>query len=378
MMADSFLSDSPTNAVFTDTTPVDIDMSQVKLEQWVSDVLTKHASISVPEEVALVPLAGDAGFRRYFEVNVQPRLLAVLATQCKGNSESAAYFSQLAAVLRDNGVPTPNIIACDAAQNYLLIEHFGDSVFLDELNADSVDMLYAEALMVLLRLQQVPRSALSGLDIGDYDAGSLRTEMQLFRDWFVQQLLGHGLSDTENQMIDDAFAFLIAQAQAQPQVLVHRDYHSRNLIYRAGEAPGVIDFQDAVWGPVTYDAVSLLRDCYIRWSPQQVERWALSYGNLLAELELIPPISHQQFLQWFDTMGLQRHIKVLGIFARLALRDNKPSYLHDLPLVLRYTLELAARYEQTQALAQWIEEILLPLAQQQPWYVSPLTAGDGT
>jgi len=188
--------------------------------------------------------------------------------------------------------------------------------------------------------------------------------------------LKYDLSGEEQQLIDNTFQFLTEQALAQPQVLVHRDYHSRNLMVREGEAPGVIDFQDALWGPVTYDLVSLLRDCYIRWSPEKVQQWVLGYGNMAYELGIIPATSGEQFMQWFDTIGLQRHIKVLGIFARLSLRDGKHSYLDDLPLVMRYTLEVAAEYQETQAFAQWFEDKLLPIIQSQSWYSNHLIAGD--
>ena len=170
--------------------------------------------------------------------------------------------------------------------------------------------------------------------------------------------------------------FLEEQALAQPQVLVHRDYHSRNLLIRAGQTPGVIDFQDAVWGPVTYDVVSLLRDCYLRWPPQQVEDWAVDYIDMAMESKIVSKVSRDQFLNWFYTMGLQRHIKVLGVFSRLWLRDNKAQYLADLPLVLRYTLETAESYRETQAFATWLSTSLLDIIEKQPWYRDYRTAGD--
>jgi aminoglycoside/choline kinase family phosphotransferase len=348
-----------------------LDVKQ--LAQWVTNELEKHPDINRDVVVDLTPLFGDAGFRQYFHVNTAPALLAVMAPNTPGVSESADYFSSLSSILRHQGVPTPTVLSCDVEQNLLLIECFNGSDLFDALSPDTVDVLYGEALLVLLRLQQIPRARVS---VEDYDAALLLSEMALFQEWFVEGLLGYSLSASEKQLISDCFAFLVAQAEEQPRVLVHRDYHSRNLIHREGEAPGVIDFQDSVGGPLTYDLVSLLRDCYIRWTPDQVKRWALGYGNLAYELGLLPMTSTEQFLQWFDTMGLQRHIKVLGVFARLSLRDGKDRYLADLPLVIRYTLEVSHEYSETKPFAEWFEQCLLPKIQVQPWYQDHLTVGD--
>jgi aminoglycoside/choline kinase family phosphotransferase len=237
----------------------------------------------------------------------------------------------------------------------------------------NAEILYGEALLVLLRLKQIPHSIVS---VAEYNKSLLLKEMNLFRQWFVGELLAYAPSIEEEKLIAAAFDFLADQALSQPQVLVHRDYHSRNLIYREAKAPGVIDFQDAVWGPITYDLVSLLRDCYIRWPPERVRQWAMGYGNMAYEIGLLPMTSSQQFLQWFDTMGLQRHIKVLGVFARLSLRDGKHGYLNDLPLVIRYVLEIANQYPQTQVFASLFEEKLLPLCVSQAWYNDYASAGD--
>lgn len=339
--------------------------TQNSLEQWIGRQLQSHRDIASMGPLQLSPLAGDAGFRQYYRVNTSPPLLAVSAPKGTGQSESASYFAKLSATLRKQGAPTPQVIACDAEQNFLLIEDFGGQSFLDVLNPDSANLLYSEALMVLLRLQQIPQHV---VNLPSYDATLLQREMALFGDWFVEQLLGHAVTDDERQLFMQTFDFLTQQALSQPQVLVHRDYHSRNIMYREGEAPGVIDFQDAVWGPITYDLVSLLKDCYIAWPPEDVKRWLMAYGNLAMELGVLPETSEDQWQQWFDTMGMQRHIKVLGIFARLFLRDKKPQYLNDLPLVWHYTLTAAEAYSETQAFAQWCQQTLLPLVQQQTWY----------
>ena len=342
----------------------------LQLQAWIVEQLKLHENIKVDQPVSLTVLNGDAGFRQYFRVNTRPSLLAVSAPVDSGKSEDACYFAKLSDILRKEGVPTPQIIACDNAQIFLLVEDFGDESFLSMLDADSVDLLYSEASMVLLRMQQIqPETLISaGIDLPPYSQELLRDELEIFTEWFVEVMLGKVLSNSERKLLDDAFSFLESQAQAQPQVLVHRDYHSRNIIYREGEAPGVIDFQDAVWGPITYDLVSLLRDCYVEWPAAQVQRWLRSYGNLAIELGLMDAIDEDKWQRWFDTMGLQRHIKVLGVFARLALRDNKSAYLKDLALTWRYVISIAKKYPQMQPFVIWCESDLLPLVEQQSWY----------
>lgn len=344
-----------------------MSLKKGRLESWVENQLLGLPNIHAASTLHLSPLSGDAGFRQYFLVNCQPSLLAVSAPLTDGVSESASYFAELAETLLKAGVPAPQVLACDEQQNFLLIENFGDQAYLDVLTNDSADVLYGQALMVLLRMQQIPKSA---INLPTYNKAMLLEEMELFDKWFVNQLLAYDLSDSEYSLINKTYNFLIDQALLQPQVLVHRDYHSRNIIFREGEAPGVIDFQDAVWGPITYDVVSLLKDCYVEWSPEQVDRWLMSYGNLAIELELLPEVSADCWRQWFNTMGLQRHIKVLGIFARLSIRDAKHQYLVDLNLVWRYTMDVAKQYPETQAFYEWCQDTLLPLIEKQEWYQS--------
>ncbi len=343
------------------------------LFQWVGQQLSQHVDIDMPETLVLTPLSGDAGARQYYRVNTQPALLAVMAPSSSGRSESAEYFAQLSSYLLSRGIYTPKILGCDKTANFLLIECFDGGDLYDHLTEASVDGLYSEALLALLKWQQTPSSEVT---LPLYDTDLLNREMRLFPEWFVGTLLGYSLSADEKQLINTTFAELTEAALAQPQVLVHRDYHSRNLIYRGDKPLGIIDFQDAVIGPITYDLVSILRDCYIRWSPEQVRRWAIGYGNIAYEAGLLPAVSTEQFITWFDMMGLQRHLKVLGIFARLYLRDNKPRYLHDLPLVIRYVLEISRQYPSLQTFAHWFEEALLPIIEQQAWYTDYRRAGD--
>lgn len=341
-------------------------LTETDILPWIAEKISLRDDIDMPQALQLDPLCGDAGARRYYRVNTIPSLLAVTAPKTEGVSECAAHFTKLSNKLRAAGVPTPQVLACDEENNVMLIEDFGEQSYLDVLNDESADLLYSQALMTLLRLQQVPKGTLK---LPKYNRRLLRREMALFDEWFVTSLLGYTLSQSEKSMLDATYTFLEDKALEQPQVLVHRDYHSRNIMYRNGEAPGIIDFQDAVWGPITYDVVSLLRDCYIRWSPEQVKRWLFTYGNMAIELGVMPLVKEKRWQVWFDTMGLQRHIKVLGIFARLSLRDKKDRYLQDLSLVWEYTVSVAKVYPETRAFATWCEDVLQPLVAQQSWYV---------
>lgn len=336
------------------------------LSQWLATVMPDLS----PEALALQPISGDAGARRYFRITPDPERLAVYAPP---ETEKNEIFVKLADFLREQGIHAPRVHAADFERGYLLIDNLGERLFLSDLCSSSVEALYGEALMTLLRMQQ---SSPSSAVLGHYDREALLAEMRLFPEWFVERLLGYRLDTAEHELIEGVFEALVKNALEQPHCFVHRDYHSRNLIHREIGPPGVIDFQDAVWGPFTYDLVSLLRDCYIRWPQEHVKRWALTYATMAKEVGIAPrDMSAEQFLRWFDLMGAQRHIKVLGIFARLALRDHKPSYLHDLPLVIRYTLEVLEEYSGFETFVEWFKAVLLPLAEKQTWYTDYRTAG---
>ncbi|WP_308363897.1 MULTISPECIES: phosphotransferase [unclassified Microbulbifer] len=322
------------------------------------------------ESVALQTLAGDAGFRRYFRTLDAPSLIAVDSPPERTNP---GRFVAVADYLRRHGIHTPMVVAADVERGYMLLEDLGDRQLLGLLNEDSVEGLYAEVLSELLCLQQIPPED----DLfPPYNRELLLAEMRILPEWLAGRLLGHSLSEEENRLLEDTFSLLLDSATEQPQVLVHRDYHSRNLMVRDGERPGVVDFQDAVWGPVTYDLASLLRDCYVRWPRERVEHWALCYADTAESAGILESVPPQTFLRWFDWMGLQRHIKVLGLFPRLYLRDGKRGYLPDLPLVIRYTLEVAGRYPELKPFADWFRSELLPLAERQDWYRDYRNAGE--
>ncbi|WGL15843.1 phosphotransferase [Microbulbifer bruguierae] len=350
------------------------DERREQLRQWAARALQAgHEPLQLPpleSRLHLQPLSGDAGFRRYFRTDTSPSLIAVDSPPQKTNVNR---FVALADYLRRNGIHTPLVIAADIERGYMLLEDLGDTQLLRELNADSVAGLYAEVMNELLCLQQINRA--EGL-FPPYSRELLHMEMSLLPEWLIGKLLGRELDESEHQLLERTFALLLDSAAAQPQVLVHRDYHSRNLMIRDGERPGVVDFQDAVWGPVAYDVVSLLRDCYIRWPQEQVENWALAYASLAMDAGVVPEVTPETFLRWFDWMGLQRHFKVLGLFPRLCLRDGKRGYLPDLPLVIRYTLEVCDKYLELQPFADWFRQEILPLIETQEWYRDYRTAGE--
>jgi len=315
---------------------------------------------------SLTPVAGDASNRRYYRA-ILAGTSYILVDSPPATEKNEAFLA-VRQVLAGAGVTVPALHAVDVARGYLLLQDLGDRLLLDELGADTVDEQYGSAMRVLSRIAALDTG---GMAMPAYDAQLLGEELSRFPTWFVEALLGWVPAADERAMLEALFDTLVASALEQPRVLVHRDFHSRNLMPQADGSLGVIDFQDAVLGPVTYDLVSLLRDCYIQWPPEQVRGWALGYRRLLGPGCLPADVSEVRFLRWFDLMGLQRHIKVLGTFARLALRDDKPAYLDDLPLVIHYVREIAGRYAVQEpvfaAFQQWFDHRLSPLIARQPW-----------
>ncbi len=346
---------------------------QDQLEHWARAQLADLHAHSSPEMVSFTPLNGDAGFRRYYRLNTEPSLLAVDAPP---PLENAGRFAELSQHLLNHHIAVPKVASVDPDNGFLLLEDFGDRLLHRALRQqpESATALYGEALMQLLALQQTPGSE----HFPPYDQAFLRRELNLFVEWFLEGMLGMNLSPEDQALLEGVFDRLEQSALEQPQVAVHRDYHSRNLLIRPDGCMSIVDFQDAVWGPITYDLASLLRDCYIRWPADQIRQWALGYGNMASGIGLLEDVTESQFMQWFDWMGLQRHLKVLGIFSRLALRDDKPQYLKDLPLVIRYILEVCSHYPELADFRYWFEHTVLPKAQSQAWYQDYRLAGETT
>ena len=303
------------------------------------------------------PASADASFRRYFRVTRGADTYIVM--DAPPDKEDVAPFVRVARLLAGMNLNAPLILAQEAAQGFLLLSDLGNLQYLDELKADrEIDRLYADALAALVVMQTTDIE--SARTLPPYDRPLLLREMELMPEWFLDRHLGLPVGPSERQMLDRLFDSLVKAAVSQPMAFVHRDYHSRNLLLTTERNPGILDFQDAVWGPITYDAVSLLKDCYIAWPRQRVLAWLNDYRERLIRTGVTSVGKAADFVRWFDLMGLQRHIKVLGIFARLYYRDAKRGYLNDLPRVLDYTRDTAAAYEETAEFARYLKESIEP------------------
>jgi aminoglycoside/choline kinase family phosphotransferase len=337
---------------------------QPDFSSWIESYLPSH--VQVPSTLNIQALAGDAGFRTYYRLNTCPSLIAV---DSPPHQEKNSAYIAISLFLQSNSVRTPVIYAVDFKRGYMLLEDFGDKLFQRALSLESRDALYQLAESTLMEIQGCAVDcALQSAPVEDFDRNKLTAEMALFEQWFVNQLLGVNLEADKKALLNQLFERLISSALQQPQVLVHSDYHCRNLMLLPNKQLGIIDFQDAMRGPITYDLVSLLRDCYVRHPSDWVTQRALEYRRCLQQAGVPNLGDEQQFLRWFDLMGLQRHIKVLGIFSRLALRDSKAAYLSDIPLVMDYCLEVAARYSDTAPFGQWLKAEIAPLLVTHSWY----------
>lgn len=305
--------------------------------------------------------SADASFRSYWRCRSGGTTWIVM--DAPPDKEDIRPWLDIARRLDAAGLHAPRVRAADAEEGFVLMADLGHRLYLPELDEDTADALYGDALDALLVMQS--RVDTSGLP--PYDPSRLLAEMQLMPEWFLQRHLGHTPTAAESELVESAFRVLVDNAMIQPQHFVHRDYHSRNLLLVDGHNPGILDFQDAVRGPISYDLVSLLRDCYIEWPETRVQAWAEAYRQRLLAAG-ITDMDAASFRRCFDLMGLQRHIKVLGIFCRLWYRDGKAGYLKDLPLVWRYTRDVGTRYPEMQPLTALLERVLgerditLPLA----------------
>jgi len=314
------------------------------LQAWLRDDLGM-------EDFSFAPASSDASFRRYFRIFANGRSHIVM--DAPPDKEDVGPFIRIALAMAELGLNVPRILAEDRVNGFLLLSDLGSRHYLQDLSEGSVERLYGDAMAALGRLQAAP---VRDAELPDYDRPLLLREMGLFRDWYLLRHLGWGSDPVLEEVLAQTFNFLADQALMQPKVWVHRDYHSRNLMVCGDHNPGVLDFQDAVIGPVTYDLVSLLRDCYIAWPPSRVAEWAKGYWEALRADGLLAGVSAQQFLRWFDFMGVQRHLKAVGIFARLHYRDGKSGYLADIPRTLHYLLEVSSRHQELRPLHRLLEE----------------------
>lgn len=299
-------------------------------------------------EPDIAPASADASFRSYWRVATPDGSRIVMDSP--PDKEPVEPWLEIGARLRAAGLHVPEVYHADAAHGFLIIEDLGAQLYLPALNANTADALYADALAALRTMQ----SRVSPHDLPRFDRERMIAEMEYVPEWFLQRHLGMVPGCHDWDEIELAFGTIATAVAAQTYVFMHRDFHSRNLMIVDANAPGVIDFQGAMHGPVTYDLVSLLRDCYIVWPPERVDAWAEAYRQTLVENGVVD-VDARQFRRWFDLTGLQRHIKVLGLFCRLCYRDGKTQYLGDLPVVLAYVLDIARQYDELAGFVRFLE-----------------------
>jgi aminoglycoside/choline kinase family phosphotransferase len=316
------------------------------IDEWLTRELRLPAT-------RLEPASSDASFRRYFRVFTAGATYIVM--DAPPPQEDVRPYLKVSRLLESLGAHVPHVHESDAGRGLLLLEDLGSTLYLERLNAgDDPEPLYRDALAALALIQV--QGAEASRELPPYDHAALGRELSLMPEWLLGRHLALEPDGAEARLIADSFAFLIGEGLAQPEVFVHRDYHSRNLMVVSGRNPGVIDFQDALRGPVGYDLVSLLKDCYIAWPRARVVGWVRGYRAQLAAAGGAAGASETQFLRWFDLIGVQRHLKVLGIFCRLWYRDGKAGYLADLPRVLAYVRETCAQYAELGPLGRFLEQ----------------------
>ena len=292
----------------------------------------------------------DASFRRYFRIFHGNHSYIVMDAPTE--HMSIAPFSRIAKRLLQENINVPEIFAENHEKGFMLITDFGTTTYLQVLNEKSADQLYSDALDSLIKLQRA--TITDSQFLPPYDQKLLRSEMDLFPSWFLTKNLNISLNSEISDILQKTFEFVITKALEQPKVWVHLDYHSRNLMYTDQNNPGVLDFQNAVMGPITYDLMSLLRDCYIVWSDEQIKRWIRLYLLKAKIAGLDISFDEREFIRWFDWMGIQRHLKVVGIFSRLNLRDGKKQFMQDIPTVLQYIENVSKKYQELKSLYELI------------------------
>ena len=330
------------------------DIRRQALEAWVGDYL----GAAITGE----PASSDASFRRYFRFNIsrfdmgreeQPGD-SLIAMDAPPATEDCRPFVAVDRLLTEAGLYVPRILAEDIERGFLLLSDLGRQTWLEVLDEINADPLFGQAINSLVKMQGI--QAQDVLPV--YDRALLSRELELFREWYLKVHLQLELSAAFNARLDRLFELLIDNALAQPQVFVHRDFMPRNLMLSepAGE-PGIIDFQDAVWGPISYDPICLFKDAFLSWPEERVEAWLEQYWQQAGEAGLPVPVSFEQFQYDCDLMGAQRHLKVIGIFARIKHRDGKPHYLEDVPRFFRYLETVAARHPMLEDLGKILAEL---------------------
>ncbi len=294
--------------------------------------------------------SADASFRRYFRVQFEDRSL--IAMDAPPQHEDCTAFIKVAQLFSTADVNVPSILSQNLADGFLLLTDLGNTTYLQQLAADPTlaQAMYRDAIDALIRMQQISQENV----LPNYDRALLQKELDLFPEWYLSRHKQFNLNQPQLEQLQSIFSAILANNLEQPKVFVHRDFHSRNLMVTTPN-PGILDFQDAVYGPITYDAASLWRDAYIAWPEERVIDWVIKFWEAGRKAGLPMPDDFGHFYRDFEWMGLQRHLKVLGIFARLYHRDGKDGYLKDIPLVLEYAIATANRYIELKPLARILE-----------------------
>ena len=303
------------------------------------------------QNLDLAPASSDASFRRYFRLTL-PDGSTRIVMDAPPEHEDCGPFIRVASLFAQTGIHVPTVLAQNLAQGYLLLSDLGHQTYLSVMTPERAPELYGAALQALVTLQQGSQPGV----LPPYDRAALEREMDLFPHWYADRHLGRPLNERQQTLWQGVKEAILARNLAEGQVYVHRDYHSRNLMCSEPN-PGVLDFQDALYGPISYDLVSLLKDAYIQWDEEQVLDWCIRYWERARRAGLPVPEDFGEFYRDFEWMGLQRHLKVLGIFARLYHRDGKDGYLKDLPLVLHYVVKTCQRYRELQPLLLILEQL---------------------
>lgn len=302
-------------------------------------------------EFTLAPASADASFRRYFRARFNDHK-TLIVMDAPPEHEDCKPFIRISQLFGKAGANVPEVLAQDLDRGFLLLTDLGATTYLSALNKQNADQLYRDAASALVTIQRASQRGV----LPDYDEALLTRELQLFPDWYIAKHLGAEVNPAQQAVLKQIFALLNRNILAQGQVYVHRDYHSRNLML-CDNNPGILDFQDAVYGAITYDLVSLLKDAYISWEEEQVLDWAIRYWEQARKAGLPVAQDFGEFYRDFEWMGAQRHIKVLGIFARLYHRDGKDGYLKDMPLVMAYLRKTCERYIELKPMLHLLDEL---------------------
>ncbi|MCE7526546.1 aminoglycoside phosphotransferase family protein [Polynucleobacter sp. IMCC 30228] len=321
-----------------------LDSRLSALGQWLG-------ALAIPWQLdldSLAPASADASFRRYFRIrSTKANYPTLIVMDAPPDKESIEPFIRVARLFAEAQLNVPQILAENSPAGFLLLSDLGSTTYLDALTPNNADKLYREAITALVQLQLASQANI----LPNYDSELLQRELDLFPEWYLLRHLQMNFNSKQQDQLSACFNLLIKNNLAQSKVFVHRDYHSRNLMLSPHHSPGILDFQDAVYGPITYDLTSLLRDAYIQWPDEKVLDWMIFYWETAREVGLAVPPDFGDFFRDFEWMGLQRHLKILGIFVRLNYRDGKNAYLKDIPLVLHYAQNVANRYIEFKPLA---------------------------